>query len=148
MTKFGSNGNFIHLQCSYLQEHLEQVNDDKLERVTIIVPQGSMLGPLLLQLLMDDLPQGINSFISFWCAENPKHSSSKDWESLQADRGSRWLENWKRPKLSSRQYCATFTYGTLWKLNGNEKSVKDCSCSDHLDLKKLRDLSREPHNNK
>ena len=80
---------FIDLLSSYLRGRSQRVRVDgvlseSLE-ITSGVPQGSVLGPLLFLIFIDDLPDATSSSICFLFADDCKLTSSSSMQDLQTD---------------------------------------------------------------
>ena len=77
---YGLNGSALHLFKSYLQNRkqfteIEQINSDILP-MTIGVPQGSVLGPLLFIIYIDDFSQASQLFNFVMYADDTTLSTS------------------------------------------------------------------------
>ena len=72
--KYGNRGNILNWFKSYLTNRKQYVNwqdtNAEIETVSCGVPQGSIFGPLLLILYVNDLPKVSNKFVSILFADD------------------------------------------------------------------------------
>ena len=105
MKCFGISGNLLNLLSSSLHNRKQRVilnrQISKWEYVKAVVPQGSILGPLLFLLYVHDLPNNLKSNVKFaddivvFCSSRPYPVQSA--EEINSDLRSinNWATNWK-----------------------------------------------------
>jgi len=94
LSYFGFRGSPSDLLCSYLSKHRQRVlfhgEQSEWGAVSIGVPQGSILGPLLFALYINDLPSVVkHCFLDLYTDDAELHYSHSDlcvvWSFLQSD---------------------------------------------------------------
>ena len=85
---YGFSNNALNLMCSYLKNRKQrtQINNNFSSEKNIIVgvPEGSIDGPLLFNLFINDLIFFITTFLSNYADDNSLYSSSKDLELVKS----------------------------------------------------------------
>lgn len=84
LNMYGIRGNFLKLLTSYLSNRKQQVNLNgilsELKPINYVVPQGSILGPLLFIIFVNDLPQhNFNSQISIYADDTVLYFKHNDF---------------------------------------------------------------------
>ena len=78
----GIDGNFLKIFASYLSKRKQYVKLNDLNSETVLVtsrvPQGSLLGPLLCIIFVNDLPLKVNKCEAFGHADDSKFVA-KEW---------------------------------------------------------------------
>jgi hypothetical protein len=114
LSAHGISGQFINWISSFLEDRTFQVKLGStlsdLAPVTSGVPQGSVLGPLLFLLYVNDLPDIVKSNVLFY-ADDLKVWNSVDPSKLQEDIFSicEWSSTWNLPINPSK--CLHMTFG-------------------------------------
>ena len=125
---YGINGSLHNWISSFLQGRQQSVviqgSPSRPAEVLSGVPQGTVLGPLLFLIYINDLPVGLNSKVSLFaddCVVYRPITSSADCESLQKDLkllekwSSQWLMTFKPDKCNTIRFSRSrskteFTY--------------------------------------
>ena len=85
---YGFSNNALNLMCSYLKNRKQrtQINNNFTSEKNIIagVPQGSIEGPLLFNLFINDLIFFITTFLSNYADDNSLYNTGKDLELVKS----------------------------------------------------------------
>ena len=144
----GIRGNlFMWLKC-FLSNRVQRVvcngKFSNWSKVTSGIPQGSVLGPVLFSIFINDIPEGINSRIKLFADDTKIFNSACNHKLLQDDLIilSKWSDKWILP--FNVEKCMVLHYGKKnenvgYKMNGKTISediiVKDLGVYFTNDLK-------------
>ena len=155
----GVKGDLLRWIRAYLTDRWQRVKvrtaSSSLRKVTSGVPQGSVLGPLLFMIYINDLPEGIKSFMSMFADDTKVLKRIEDEESCRElqndlDMLQQWSEKWLMTFNASK--CKVISMGKS-KNRPNYKytlqgSVLEKSESERdLGVLIMPDLSPEKHIN-
>ena len=121
----GILGNLLHLLKSFLNNRFQRVvlngQCSNWSSVLAGVPQGSILGPLLFLIYINDLPEGLESSVKLFADDTSLFSTVYD-PNMSADqldkdlkKNSEWAYKWKmifNPDLSKQAQEAIFSRKT------------------------------------
>ena len=135
MKSYNINSNIIEWTKHYLSNRTQYVelNGVKSESRNVVsgirIPQGSVLGPLLFLIYINDLPDNVKSTIYIMYADDTKVyreiDSDTDVQTLQEDLRimSEWSNKWLKNNSSIRLMRVYWTTGTMsirTKINNKE----------------------------
>ena len=101
MRNFGISGNIINIVKDFLSNRTMKVKVgnafSQSRNITSGVPQGSVLGPLLFLIFINDLPDSIKSFVELFADDVKLLAGPSSQDVLQADLNNltEWEEIWK-----------------------------------------------------
>ena len=112
---FGITGNLQNWLTTYLKTRIQcvRIGDTYSNYCAVLsgVPQGSILGPLLFSIFINDIPSSFEHSIPFLFADDTKSlkaiHSTKDIEDLQADLDS--VSFWRSYSLMKINLCISVT---------------------------------------
>ena len=142
----GVNGCLLELLHDYLSDRKQIVRVDNVSSrpkdVTSSVPKGSLLGPLLLCIFINDLPEAL-AFSESYVFEDDLKFLSVNLTELQVQTDLQSLEKWvnKNRMAVATDKCAKLTFrgkDTIFKLSGEplktEANVRDLGITLTSDL--------------
>ena len=123
------------------------------ENVLAGVPQGSVLGPLLFLIYIDDIPEGIKSICKIFADDTSLFSIVKKDELCQNNLNfdlkkiSEWAHQWKmlfnpdpRKEATEVYFSRRLNQGSPFSLDFNDNAVETLEVHEHLGLS----LDKEP----
>ena len=155
----GVKGDLLRWIRAYLTDRWQRVKvrtaSSSLRKVTSGVPQGSVLGPLLFMIYINDLPEGIKSFMSMFADDTKVLKKIEDEESCRElqkdlDRLQQWSEKWLMKFNASK--CKVISMGKSKNRPSHEYALQgmvlERSDSERdLGVLVMPDLSPEKHIN-
>ena len=100
---YGVEGDLLLLLKNYLKNRKQRVvlnvQTSEWRKINSGLPQGSVLGPLLFLIYINDLPDGITSICKIFADDTSLFSKVQDINELNSDleRASNWTYQWKTP---------------------------------------------------
>ena len=165
LESLGVSGNLLNLFCSFLNDRNQRVvlNGQLSDWAPILagVPQGSILGPLLFLIYINDLPDNLNSLIKIFADNNslfctvydPNHSAKVLNDDL--NKISEWAYKWKmlfNPDLTKEAQEVILSRKNIETdhaiVNFIETSVVRTTCQKHFRIHLDEKLNFNHHINK
>ena len=147
---YGVEGQFLSLLGNYLENHEQRLvlngQTSEWKKINSGVPQGSVLGPLLFLIYINDLPDGLTSMCKIFADDTSLFSKVLDVNesaktlNIDLEKINQWAFQWKmqfNPDLNkqanevifSRKMNNNLSYPPV-KFNGN--NITKCSDQKHL----------------
>ena len=158
LEKYGIRGNVLNFFKSYLHDRSQfvkigNVNSSSV-KIKFGVPQGSILGPLLFLIFINDLPQASNFFIrlfaddTFLCAQNEDLLLLEKEVNRELTKVYKWLASNKLTLNMDKSKCMIIskkrkTSNMSIRINGKE--LKHCDSYKYLGVYIDKNLSWKPH---
>ena len=159
LQKYGIRGSAHHLLKSYLNKRSQFVSVNNvfssLEIIDFGVPQGSILGPLLFLVYINDLPKATNFFIklyaddTFLCAQNENEKQLESEVNFELDKVYKWLAankltlNTKKSKFMILSRKKQSFDDMSIKINGTDLEI--CDTYKYLGVYFDKDLNWKSH---
>ena len=100
LQSYGISGNLLKWIENFLSNRTQRVRvGDSFSSTSDVlsdIPQGSILGPILFTVFINDLPEGINSYCHIFADDTKIYNSAKNHDILQNDINElqEWTEKW------------------------------------------------------
>ena len=143
LKSYGVVGNLLNWIKSFLTDRSQtvKVGDAKSSEQAVLsgIPQGSILGPILFLIFINDLPDGLESFCQIFADDTKVYSSVQNSDSIQNDlyKLQDWTERWNLHFNVKK--CKVLHYGKnnpniSYKMKLGNDLVNVDSCNEEKDL--------------
>lgn len=156
MKAYGITGNILHWTRSFLTNRIQKVKVGSAwsseGKVLSGIPQGSILGPVLFTIFINDLPDCVQSSCKIFADDTKIYGKTDNSQCLQddIDRMQRWTEVWnlyfnaekcKVLHLGKNNPCNNYTM----TLNGTTTNIMTCNEEKDLGVTFDKALTFDPH---
>ena len=139
LKSYGIDGNILSWIESFLTNRTQKVRvgeeQSKISPVISGIPQGSILGPILFTIFINDLPECVSGFCKIFADDTKVYNKSTEFQQIQEDlnKVEEWSNKWQLHFNISK--CKCLYYGknnpnNIYYLNGQEIN----SCNQEKDL--------------
>ena len=155
---YGIRGNCLNFFESYLKDRYQFVKlDNEKSKISLIeygVPQGSILGPLLFLLFINDLPNATNLFVklyaddTFLCAQNKDLKLLEDEVNLELKKVYDWMCSNRLTLNITKSKCMIVTKKRKVEpisIKINNIDLEQCTSYKYLGVLFDKDLNWKPH---
>ena len=143
MKGYGIEGKILKWTESFLSNRTQQVKVNQeysdISHVTSGIPQGSILGPILFTIFINDLPDLVNSICKVFADDTKGYNSSQNHTILQNDllKLENWTETWQLFFNIDKCLCLYFGHNNPcheYYLNSDKGPIPVKKCSNEKDL--------------
>ena len=158
MRAYGIDGNLLRWTKSFLSNRTQQVrvkNEfSNISKVTSGIPQGSILGPILFTIFINDLPESVSSICKIFADDTKIYDYCYHKNKIQEDLYE--LQNWndKWQLYFNNDKCKCLHYGRnnpnhdyFFKTSKGNKVIENCKSEKDLGITFDTDLSFDLHIN-
>jgi hypothetical protein len=153
---YGVTGNILNWTRSFLSGRVQKVRvgnaTSSLARVLSGIPQGSILGPVLFTVFINDLPECVQSSCKVFADDTKIYDKASNSSRIQQDLGrlEKWTHEWnlyfnvdkcKVMHMGRNNPCVSYTM----KLGDSNIDLKKCEEEKDLGVTFDRNLSFDPH---
>ena len=148
LESYGITGNVLKWVGSFLSNRIQKVKvkDAISDEAAVLsgIPQGSVLGPILFTIYINDLPDNVSSACKIFADDTKLYSTTDNHANLQIDINhlTEWSEKWQL--LFNASKCKVVHYGhnnpkTVYNIVSNGIYVDIEECQEERDLGVLFD---------
>jgi len=142
---YGINGKLYDWIKDFLTQRTQKVRvNNQLSKETVVnsgIPQGSILGPILFTIFINDLPEGLKSICKIFADDTKIYDNSDNSKNIQTDilHLQSWSEKWKLYFNVSK--CKVMHIGTKenkprenYFMNDMNKKINIEKCEEEKDI--------------